>query len=92
MCQNGNKLSKKGCKTTQKALYYNYSKRQDKTKGSKKMKDYIVEFIGSKGNRNRKQFDTEKLAMNFYYKCNGEAIVKKYNAESFEYEVIKGVK
>ena len=55
------------------------------------MKDYIVEFIGAKGNRNYRQFDTEKQAMKHYEKCNGEAIVKKYNPETFNYEVIKGV-
>lgn len=56
------------------------------------MKDYIVYFIGAKGNRNTRQFDTEAQAMKFYDKCNGEAIVKKYNPETFEYEVIKEVK
>lgn len=56
------------------------------------MKDYIVYFIGAKGNRNTRQFDTEAQAMKFYDKCNGEAIVKKYNPETFEYEVIKDVK
>lgn len=52
------------------------------------MKDYLVSFIGSKGNRNSKSFDTEKQAIKFYEKCNKQAIVKKYNAETFEYDII----
>lgn len=56
------------------------------------MKDFIVTYIGAKGNRNNRSFDTEKQAMNLYNKCNGEAIVKKYNPETCEYEVIKGIK
>lgn len=56
------------------------------------MKDYKVEFIGTKGNRNYRFFDNEKQATNFYNKCNGEAVIKKYNVDTFEYEVIKGVK
>lgn len=64
-----------------------------RTKGSKTMfKDYKVEFIGANGNRNYRMFDTEKEAIKHYEKCNGEAVIKKYNPETFEYEVIKDAK
>lgn len=56
------------------------------------MKDYIVSYIGAKGKRNNRSFDTEKQAMALYNKCGGEAVVKKYNPETCEYDVIKGVK
>ena len=52
------------------------------------MKDYKVEFIGNKGHRNYRTFDSMDKAMNFYNKLHGEAIVKKCNPETFVYDVV----
>ena len=52
------------------------------------MKDYKVEFIGNKGHRNYRTFDSMDKAMKFYNKLKGEAIIKKYNPETFTYDVV----
>lgn len=52
------------------------------------MKNYTVTFIGNKGNRNYRSFKTEKQAIKFYEKCSKQAIVKKYNEKTLQYEII----
>lgn len=52
------------------------------------MKDYIVKFIGAKGNANNRSFDSYEKAKKFATNC-GDYIISKYNPETFEYDVIE---